>query len=1047
MALKVYKASAGTGKTYRLTLMYLSLLLGSEKHFDPQTFNRILAVTFTNKATGEMKSRILDTLGSLAQGVSSPMAVDLCRETGLDHKVIVERAQFVHKSLLHHYSWFSVSTLDAFFQRVLRSFILEAGLGSGYSVDTDTDFLLDRTARKIIGKITSDESLRTWFTDLINEKISRSDRWDAVRLLQQVGQQATRESFRAMGESFAKKLSDRDFLRKFIGKNQRIISDYEDRMAAWGKKALEIMHTHGFSPVDFPGRNASFARYFEKITEPGLDTSSFIPGIRVEQAFEGKESVWCNRNSPDGLEKMQALLKPLLQEIMAHYRSHHQEYATAISVREQLPQMGLLADVITTMRQIQEENNTLDIGDSTYILNQLVGDGNTPFIYERTGAFYESFLLDEFQDTSYLQWRNMYPLLLNGLSQGADSLIVGDVKQSIYRWRNSDWRILGEQIATDQQLLKQDVGFFRLDTNHRSRREIVSFVNTLTDSMLESLTEEIRRKTASCANMEDGDRDYFENLIKHAYAGHREKIPEQNNEGKSGYVQVNTFTSVDQEEVTEKALIALKDLLVSLTKRGYDPSDILILVRSRENARTISQYFLRYRLEHPGNETYCPRVVSEDALYLASSPYVSLTIALLRMGHYPHDRCNTETVLRLSAVLGKQGIAEDSDFFNRLRFLPLADAFEIIVQRMDWTRSIEAFPYLQELHDQILQFAGRDSGGTYGFLKWWDERGKDKMLAADPPRDAIRLMTIHKAKGLEAQVVILPFCNWPMDPRVGSHVIWASTPREPFNLLERVPVLYNDRLLHTFFSREYYLEYTQRLLDSMNLLYVAVTRPREELYVFLPFTEKSSVGEISTHIRKVFFSEDQKGDQVWTSGMQLPVDTLGQAAESPGFKMEQYPSADFSRTLKLAYREEEFNYAPGDSPRQWGIVLHKALSRMRELSDIRSVLNDLIIEGELSGNKETITRFTLAIEKTLSDPLVSQWFDGSWNIRNEVSILGPSGKLRPDRVMEKEGRTVILDYKFGKPDLSHRRQMDKYVAVLRRMGYPGVEGHLLYIVP
>ncbi|OQC39465.1 MAG: ATP-dependent helicase/nuclease subunit A [Bacteroidetes bacterium ADurb.Bin037] len=1047
MALKVYKASAGTGKTYRLTLMYLSLLLGSEKHYDPLAFGKILAVTFTNKATGEMKSRILDTLESLARGQSFPMAADLSKETGLCHDVLVSRARIVHKSLLHNYSWFSVSTLDAFFQRVLRSFVMEAGLGSGYLVDTDTEFLLERTARRIIAKIPFDISLRTWFTDLIHDKISRSDSWNAVRLLKHVGHQATRESFRAMGESFAKRLSDRDFLREFIKKNGCIIKDYQDRMALWGKQALEIIYGHGFSTTDFPNKQSSFARYFEKISDPDPNVGNYIPGTRVKEALEGVENVWFNKNSPKGLEKMQSLLMPLLHEILEYYGSHYQEYATAVSVRDQLFQMGLLADVIITMRQIQEENNTLDIGDSTYLLNQLVGDGNTPFIFERIGAFYESFLLDEFQDTSYLQWRNMYPLILNGLSQGADSLIVGDVKQSIYRWRNSDWRILGEQITNDRQLLKQGVDVFTLNTNYRSRKEIIDFVNMLIDRVLNSLSEEIGKKTAASTNLKDSERDYFENMLKHAYAGYRENIPEKEKDGQPGYVQVNTFASEKKEEAKEKVLPALKDLLISLLRRGYKPSDILVLVRSNEDARTISQYFFRYRAEYSEDKPSCPQVVSEEALYLASSPYVGLTIALLRMAHYPQDECNTQTVLRISSEFGKQDIIKDGDFFYRIKILPLPDAFEAIMQRMDWTGSIPAFPYLQELHDTLLQFVGRNSGGAYAFLKWWDERGKEKILATDPPPYAVRLMTIHKAKGLESPVVIVPFCGWPMDSRIGSHVIWTSTTREPFNLLDRLPVVFNDRLLNTYFAHDYFLEYTQRLLDSLNMLYVAVTRPREELYVFLPLTEKKSSGDIACHIAKALFSEDQEKDQVWSSGRQLPLVSSQQADESTGFKMEAYPSADFSDTLKLVYREDDFNYAPGDSPRQWGIILHKALSRIEGPGDIELVLQDLIMEGELSGNKETVMRFTLAIEKTLSDPAVSQWFDGSWTVRNEASILGPLGKLRPDRVMEKEGRTIVLDYKFGQPDPSHRRQMDKYVTVLRRMGYTGVEGHLLYIVP
>ncbi|MDD2537981.1 MAG: UvrD-helicase domain-containing protein [Bacteroidales bacterium] len=1042
MALKVYKASAGTGKTYRLTLTYLSFLMGGPLYHDPHAFFRILAVTFTNKATAEMKARILDTLESLAQGIPSSMGTDLCAETGLSFDRLVDRARLVHKELLHNYSRFSVSTLDSFFQRVLRSFVLETGLGTGYSVDTDTDLLLDRTAGRIIEKVPTDASLQEWIKELITEKVSRADRWDVNRILKQVGYQAGSESFRTLGEAFAEKISDRVFLREFMKEIRRITKEFETRMHALGREALRLMDMQGFSPVDFPNRASSFARYFEKISARKTIPDDYIPQKRVTEAAQGKESLWFNKNSPPGLESMQAVLMPVLHRILDLYKACFREYATAVSVLEQLPLMGLLADVITTMREIQEENNTLDIGDSTYLLSRLTGDGNTPFVYEKTGSGYESFLLDEFQDTSVLQWRNMYPLLLNGLAQGAHSLIVGDVKQSIYRWRNSDWRILGEQIANDPVLLNLGVEFFTLDTNRRSRPEIVSFVNLLIDNVLGSLKDEIRDKIQEYDNPQD--RNYLEDLLQTAYSAHKEKVAEKPFEQTGGYVRVNTFFPDMHSDAAGKSLRALKDLLVELQERGFKPSDILILVRSKENARTVSHYFFKYRREHQTDGMYCPDVVSEDSLYLASSPYVSLAVSLLKLCHFPENSCVAETVVRLSREYGRAGVVNDRDFLNRLRFLPLADAFEAIVQKMEWTRCVRALPYLQDLHDTILQFASRDSGGVYAFLKWWDDRGKQKMLTSDPPLNAIRLLTIHKAKGLEAPVVIVPFCNWPLDSRSGSQIIWTGTDAAPFNRLKQVPVQYNDRLKHTLFSRDYYLEYAQRVLDSLNLLYVAVTRPRDELYLFLPFGKNASRGEISYHVRTALASGESPTDETWSYGRQLPV-PASEPALSPGYRMEEYPSADFSNELKISYRDEAFDYSPDDSLRQWGIVLHKLLSRIEKKEDVAVALEDLVLEGALSGNNETIADYARAIEKTLSEPPVNQWFDGSWVVRNEASILGPGGKIRPDRVMEKEGKVVVLDYKFGNPDRSHNRQMETYVTALRRMGYPSVEGHVIYV--
>lgn len=1049
MALKVYKASAGTGKTYRLTLTYLALLLGNPAHFDPYAFYNILAVTFTNKATDQMKTRILDTLAQLSRGQAPQIAEELCLETGLSYQELVARAGVVHKTLLHHYSWFSVSTLDAFFQRVLQAFVLEAGLARGYAVDTDTDYLLDKTARRIVASIPQDASLRLWFTELIQEKLSRSDRWDTLRLLKQTGQQATRESFRVMGEDFARRLSDRTFLKEYIQTYRNIIESFENNMALLGRTALQIIRERGFEVTDFPYKTTSFARYFEKISEQNPGVSVFIPGKRVLDAAAGDEQVWHNKNAPEGLDKLQEVLGPVLDEILTCYNNSYREYATAVAIKEQIPQMGLLADIITTMRQIQEESGTLDIGDSTYLLSRLVSDGNVPFVYEKIGTRYDSFLLDEFQDTSVLQWINMYPLVLNGLSQGHDSLIVGDVKQAIYRWRNSDWRILGETVQGDPLLAEQGIEVKSLQTNYRSSPRIVQFVNRLIEEVCGSFTRALKKRLEENSFLEQKDKEYMERLLPHAYEGHWGETPEEQ-ECDKGYVQVSAFYEADQTSADQKVLQGVRELLVSLVARGYAPSDILILVRSKADARILSRYFMQQTQDAGSGSTHCPQLLTEDALYLVASPYVNTTIALLTLAYFPQDSCAEETVAVLAEDWNQKDITKDKDFLNRIRLLPLVDAFEAIIQKMEWSDATEAIPYLQELHDVMLDYSGKHSGGTYAFLKWWHERGKEKMLSVALPGEAVRMLTIHKAKGLEAPVVIVPFCNWPLDPSAGTQLIWTHTEQEPFNRPERLPVQYSARLEHTYFAKDYYLELSQRYLDALNLLYVAVTRPKEELYLFLPFAGKPSLGVVSGHIWEALFQADvpagKQDNPVWSTGIQPEAKTARasrQGAEEI-YTLQAYSSGNFSKTLKLA-QEIDFDYDPGDSMRQWGIVLHKALSRIQTSDGIASVLEELVAEGELSGNPAYVKHIAHVIEETLRRPDVSGWFDGSWHVRTEPIILGPSGQLRPDRVMEKEGRAVVLDYKFGRPDPMHQKQIDQYVAALKRMGYTQVEGHLLYI--
>lgn len=1038
MALKVYKASAGTGKTYRLTLAYLSLVLGSKTYFDPYSFYGVLAVTFTNKATQEMKTRILDTLEQLSTGKTSSMAEALSQETGLDHKEIVQRAGKVYTTILHQYSRFSVTTLDAFFHGVLQAFVLEAGLSRGYTVDTDTEYLLEQTARRIVARVPGDAHLLSWFKELIHERLARTGKWNTTRMLKQTGWQAMQESFRVMGESFASILSDRDFLKQYMQTYGRVIGHFEDRMALLGQTALDMLDENGFTTADFPYKNTSFAGYFKKIATAHLPVGAYIPGIRVWDAAEGKESLWYNKKTPSALVALQPVLMPILQEILEFYKAEYRTYATAIAIKEQIPQMGLLADIISTTRQIQEERGTLDIGDSTYLLNRLIGDGSVPFVYEKTGNRYNSFLLDEFQDTSVLQWQNMHPLVRNGLSEGYDSLIVGDVKQSIYRWRNSDWRILGEYLEKNDVLTRLGMDVSSLQTNFRSSPLIIRFVNQLTEGVCQSLTKTLAGKLEENTFLQQQDKEYLSNMLTAAYKGHLIAPPEDKEGNVSGCVEVATMYGVDKEDVEQKVLHRLQDLLHKLLAEGYKPSDILLLIRSKTDARTISRFFL---------EQGDIQLLTEDSLYVVASPSVNLTIALLTLTLFPSDLATKEAVSAMAEEMNKKEEALDEHFLEKLRLLPLPDAFEAILRHMEWSCDSAAFPYLQELHDCVLDFSAKNSGGTYAFLKWWHERGKEKMLSTDVSHEAIRMMTIHKAKGLEAPVVIIPFCDWALDSRIGSHTIWAHAQAAPFDTIPVLPVQYTDKLQHTFFARDYFLEYSQRLLDALNLLYVAVTRAEQELHVFLPFTGKNAEHSISAHVREALSAmepkEEWEGDLLWRSCDGEIPKKGGASKEREPYTLHKYESGNFYETLKLA-SEDGFDYDPDDSMRQWGIVLHKALSLIYSSHDVSAALEELVRQGELSGNPSHVKKYAEVIEKKLAEPEIASWFDGSWTVKNEPTLLGPSGTMRPDRVMEKDGKAIVLDYKFGSPDPMHQKQINRYVQALKRMGYSNVEGRLLY---
>ncbi len=1035
MALTLYKASAGTGKTYRLTLNYLLLLMGhkNDDRFDPMAFSRILAVTFTNKATEEMKTRILESLEKLMTGqTEDPVWKDVQLVTGLDDDRLQQRAATIHAYILHNYSSFSVSTLDAFFQKVLQSFVVEAGLSLEYSIDLDTPLLLEKTAAEVIDKAARDKALHRRLTGLLQDHVRNADNWDLTKLLKDVGWEITKESFRTYDPAFIDKLSDESFMNTFRSRLYLMERAFERQMQSYGQQGINTLEREGLTAERFPQKSRSFAAYFPKITRPNSAPNDYEPNNYTRSAAAGEDKMW------KGAESFKALLLPVVSETVAYFDAHFTDYCTARILRKELPQMMLVADIYRVMRQLQQQSNTLNISESTYLLSTLVGEGDAPFVYEKTGAFYSSFLLDEFQDTSLLQWKNIRPLLHEGLSKGATSLVVGDVKQSIYRWRNGDWRILGRQIAQDPLLTPYGINTMALSENYRSRYALIDFANHLTEQMIH------------CVRMEDPDTP-----VPQAYDPYLEQWPQNKPPQEEGYAQVMCFENSPIHSADEQTLAALQQLLARLQQRGYAPQDLLILVRRNAEGQAIMNYLMRYRRENPQDDT-CYNLVSSDSLSLDASPHVRLAIAVLQRALYPGDDSIREVVHYLEQVYGprEHPVADDREFLEQLKNVPVSQAFEMIMQRMEWTQTEEALPYLQELHDLLLTFSKNDSSGLYGFCTLWEQKGKEYSLTSEVSVNAIRILTIHKAKGLQAPVVIVPFCDWPVN--LSGEILWAHTDRTPFNELERMPVKYGKELMNTHFAQAYEEEKRQKQMDALNMLYVAVTRPRDELYLFFGSGTRRGKTSIAPYLEQAMHGMTDHPEGPWCFGTEVSrqaICNLHHKEERPGeqtYTLTEYPSGDYRKALHLTYEEEPFAFSEEDSMRQWGIVLHKALSAIECREDVPAVLEQLAREGEIAGNTEALQRYTQSVEEVLSREDVAPWFDGTWTVRNEASLLcaATEGRgalqLRPDRVIEKDGRVVVIDYKFGQEKPAHRRQMDRYVETLRSMGYTRVEGHLLY---
>ena len=1066
--LYITRASAGSGKTFRLTLHYLSHLFRN-----PDDFRHILAVTFTNKATEEMKSRIINVLHMLSSGLSTDYLDQLQSATGLDEKKIRSRSDIILKKILHNYSWFSVGTIDSFFLRVIRSFTREIGIQSGYAIELDNRLILGKAVDNLFVKIEDDRTLRDWIVDFASDRIEESKSWNLKREILNLGAEIFKESYKQYSTDLSVKIQDKSFLGSYKNELYKLIRWYEKTITDTASRAVEEMKGNNIEISDIYYKNKGPAGYFLKLSE-GIIAAPNIYVLAVLQ----DSAKWIKQDSDRSRaisEICAHVLHPLLEQIVSFQDKNALRYNTAKTIFANLNTLGILSDITTSVNEYIRERNLFLISDAAQFINRIIDNNDAPFIYEKAGTYYHHFLIDEFQDTSGFQWRNFKPLISNSLSQGGNCLVVGDIKQSIYRWRNSNWEVLSKEIFTDfyEEIIQRET----LNNNYRSTPYIVKFNNMLFERLPGILQDQFdnRDNTDGSVSVNENIRELYEDVIQ----GFIDKKNE------SGMVKIQF---IDEEDYSKELVFEkLIETLNLLQDNNYMPGEIAILTRGRREGKEVADFLLEYKKNT--SSAYKYDIVSDESLMLGSSGAVNFIVAVLRHLVEPGNDINNYFLLYeyrnyISKEAGNNEVAfmpvyhsgagEESmtaslpshlaNLLHELTGRALTEVTRKIISAFELGELEGELAFIRAFEDLITNYVKHNSSNIPSFLEYWDETGKNKSISGTENQDAIRILTIHKSKGLEFSAVIMPFCDWKMEhPGLGS-VLWCRSDEKPFDQIEILPVDYKAELGKTLFANDYYSEKLKNYIDNLNLLYVAFTRAKKSLFCFARGGNNAS-GKLSNVSQLLFTAlsneiqqqEENPGKSavsvnVSEDKMQFELGHLDKSVLKPAsadnlITINNACANDTLDRMKIAYQGKDF-LEPDDErfhPVNYGKLLHELFSDINSLHDVDQSLEKMYQAGKIDEKSKQVLK--TEIPSFFTDIQVNSWFSGDWHVLTERDIIVSGGNTRrPDRVLTKNDTALVIDFKFGEKELKeHYTQVMEYSKLISEMGFRKIEGYLWYV--
>lgn len=1066
--LKIYRASAGSGKTYTLTGEYINLLFSQKNNY-----SKILAVTFTNKATAEMRTRILENLYELSN--SSIKNPDFLRDLMKNHKMtehqVRSEAAAILRQLLHDYSRFSVSTIDSFFQQIVRSFAKEMGLPMGFRLELQPNQIMTQAIDQVILEMDQKDKadLKKWLIEFAETKMEQDRGWNITREIKQISEAIYSEVFQENAALLQNQLSNKEELFRYRQSLRNIVSEADRTLQKIGNEALDIISRHGLNiSEDFYRKSTTPVKVFQKMDSLKSLAASNSYKVLIDDVEKWYRKDNTTTKNQSILSAFNTGLNSLLKEADTLLHTNGQAYFTALAILENLNALGIVADVSLKMAQLCREKNIFLISGTNSLLSRIIDNNDTPFIYEKTGTRYSHFMIDEFQDTSSLQYLNFKPLINESLATKSTTLLVGDVKQAIYRWRNSDWNLLGSQV--EQDFSGFGLTLKHLDTNWRSLAEVVNFNNQFFSNAPAILQNAFNLLIPDTFANETDLHDY-KNKITNAYRDVIQRVPENKiNTGGNIYVK---FFEGNKQESDDEIYAKVVERIVFLANNGYKLSDICILVRKNKHGIMITNALLSGQF-HPQNQSI--PVISSESLLVGASEAIKYIVNHLKFLQNPNDRV-IESFLRLTwqkyrgnnnhELFDVSGAfsnninvewKEQLDRIIKLQERPLYELTESLLHFLPEDIRREHSVYIQSFMSLLLGFINDETADLNAFLEYWDRNNEKFSLSIPEDQQAVKVMTIHKSKGLEFKCVILPFFSWDLISK-NKNLLWISPLHEPFNQLPLVPVSLKKDLLNSYFAGDYLREIIQQYIDNLNLTYVAFTRARESLSVIssVDKSEKKSIQTIADLLLYYFSSHSNNSN--WNNSEleynaniktgQSEKASKEKIRESDNITINELETTPFrgisNEKGKVKIHLESADYFHKDLVHErinYGKIMHQLFENIEVKADVEPALKAMRFKGRIT--KDEFFEIKDKAIKWLSHPKVENWFNGSYTVKTEAQILWHHQK-RPDRVLINNNEIIVIDYKFGEQKTqAHLRQVSGYMNLLRDMGYQNVKGFIWY---